>query len=160
MGDSRDEVHCSLCEKDFKVQQLASLKQHCRTNRHGTRREAKRRKREEEEARETLESTDPEVEIETHPIISAEDIKTEMPEEEECPAEDTGDSKEGEEAPFSDSAAEPCSPLKSNKDREREQEKRRKERWMEWKEGIKVLPMGDGEEEGEDGTSGQRQKCS
>ena len=158
MGDSRDEVHCSLCEKDFKVQQLASLKQHCRTNRHGTRREAKRRKREEEEARETLESTDPEVEIETHPIISAEDIKTEMPEE--CPAEDTGEGEEGEEAPFSDSAAEPCSPLKSNKDREREQEKRRKERWMEWKEGIKVLPMGDGEEEGEDGTSGQRQKCS
>ena len=156
MGDSRDEVHCSLCEKDFKVQQLASLKQHCRTNRHGTRREAKKRKREEEEARETLESTDPEVEIETHPIISAEDIKTEMPE-----PEDTGESKEGEEPPSSDSEAEePCSPLKSNKDREREQEKRRKERWMEWKEGIKVLPMGDAEEEGEDGTSGQRQKCS
>ena len=138
------------------MQQLASLKQHCRTNRHGTRREAKKRKREEEEARETLESTDPEVEIETHPIISEEDIKTEMPE-----PEDTGESKEGEEPPSSDSEAEePCSPLKSNKDREREQEKRRKERWMEWKEGIKVLPMGDGEEEGEDGTSGQRQKCS
>ena len=193
VGDSKDEVHCSLCEKDFKVQQLASLKQHCRTNRHATRREAKKRKKMEEEHEATAET-----------CLRADDIKTEKP---EVRSEDTGESKEEEEEEedetLSDATAEQRSPetlrlkslgdvlteinadengafqlvenerdkifcricdqtltiwqrsdikrhcklAKHLKNREREQEKRRKERWIEWKEGIKVLPKGEGKTE-------------
>lgn len=43
VGDSKDEVQCWPCERTFKVQQLANLKQHCRGKKHIMGREAKKK---------------------------------------------------------------------------------------------------------------------